>query len=260
MTVARICIGKSYRAYRAQIRELPGRFDGDGVTLHAGRNLIKTLILSSPECDSIEVAVKAFAVPARPRGVVYASLRQSKARRSMLNAQKLVEMGINTPDPVACIEYREFGCLRRSYYVCRYWQHDHDLTALLYRGVSCGPNTEVLLDQLARFTAAQHGHGVIHRDYNPGNILVRSKDGGFDFSIVDLNRLRFKPLDMKDRISGLVRLTTVTDYLKIIGRQYAKACGIDTEDFCRRLEEGQHRFQARRRRMKGVLSLFRTGT
>ena len=257
VTVARICIGNAYIAWCAQIRELPGRIDDDGVTLHSGRNLIKTLTLSSPDCDSIEVVVKAFAVPARLRGFVYTNLRRSKALRSMVNAQKLLEKGISTPDPVACIEYRHAGCLRRSYYVCRYWRHDYDLTALLYRGVSCGSNTKALLEQLARFTAAQHDHGVLHCDYNPGNILVRSKDGGFDFSVIDLNRLRFKPLDMNDRISGLVRLTTVPEYSRVIGRQYARVCGIDPGEFCRVLEEKQHRFVVGRRRMKRMTSLFR---
>ena len=257
MTAARIRIGEPYRAYGTHIGELPGRLDEHGVTLHAGRNLIKTLTLSVPGRESIDVAVKAFAVPTRLRGFIYAHLRQSKARRSMLNAQKLRALGVGTPDPVASIEYRDCKCLRHSYYVSRFWQHDYDLTALLYHGVCRSSDPEALLEQLARFTLAQHDRGVLHRDYNPGNILVRSRGGRFDFSIVDLNRLRFKQLDMSDRLSGLVRLTTVIDYLRIIGRQYARLHGMDPEDFCRRLEEEQHRFVARRRRMKRMMSLLR---
>ena len=258
MTAARIRIGDPYRAYRGQIGELPRRLDEQGVTLHAGRNLIKAMIITSPGRGSIEVAVKAFAVPARPRGFIYAHLRQSKARRSMINAQKLVELGVRTPDPIACIEYQDFGCLRRSYYVCRFWQPDYDLTALLYRGATHGSNAEVLLEQLVRFTVEQHEHGVLHRDYNPGNILVRSRGVNFEFSLVDLNRLHFKHLDMRDRISGLVRLTTVVEYLRIIGRRYARLCGMDPDDFCRRLEEQQYRFLASRRRMKRIMSLLRS--
>ena len=257
MTVVRIRIGEPYRAYSGQLGELPRRVDDQGITLHAGRNLIKTMVITSPGRDSIEVAVKAFAVPSRPRGFIYAHLRQSKARRSMTNAQKLVQLGVGTPDPIACIEYHDSGCLRRSYYVCRYWQHDYDLTALLYRGATHGSKTEVLLEQLARFTVAQHDRGVLHRDYNPGNILVRSKGQNFEFSLVDLNRLHFKHLDMRDRMSGLVRLTTVIDYLRIIGRRYARLYGTDPDDFCRRLEDEQFRFLARRRRIKRMVSLLR---
>ena len=87
--------------------------------------------------------------------------------------------------------------------MCRYWPHDHDLTALLYLGVSSGADARVLLEALAQFTAAQHDRGVLHLDYNPGNILVRSEGGGFQFALVDLNRLRFRYLDIGDRAYAL---------------------------------------------------------
>lgn len=257
MTVTRTCIAEPYRGCRAQIEELPQRLDREGVTLHSGRNLIKQLWIAGSGGEPIEVAVKAFAVPARARGFVYANLRRSKARRCMINARKLAQMGLGTPDPVACIEYVDYRCLRRSYYVCRYWPHDQDLTALLYRGVPSGADAQVLLEALARFTAAQHDRGVLHLDYNPGNILVRSEGDGFEFALVDLNRLRFRYLDIGDRMSGLARLTTKDDCLRIIGRRYARLYGVDPDDFCVGLEAAQRRFVARRRRMKRVLTRFR---
>lgn len=257
VTAARIRIADPYRRYRRQIAELPDRMGDQGVTLHTGRNLIKALTIASPGHDPVDVAVKAFAVPARSRGFVYAHLRRSKALRSMLNAQKLAEMGVGTPDPVACIEFHESGCLRRSYYVCRYWLHDYDLTALLYRGATRGLDPKAVLDQLARFTHTQHDRGVLHCDYNPGNILVRSKGTNFDFALVDLNRLRFKQLGLNDRISGLVRITTIADYLRIIGRRYAMLYGVDPDDFCRQLEVEQHRFVIRRHRMKRMMASLR---
>ena len=252
-----MCIAEPYRDCRAQIEELPQRIERDGVTLHSGRNLIKQLQIAGPNGEPIDVAVKAFAVPARARGFVYANLRRSKARRCMVNARKLAQLGVGTPDPVACIEYEDYRCLRRSYYVCRYWPHDQDLTALLYRGVPSGADARALLEALAQFTAAQHDGGVLHLDYNPGNILVRSTGTGFDFALVDLNRLRFRALDIGDRLSGLARLTTRDDCLRIIGRQYATLCGADPDDFCVRLEAAQRRFAARRRRVKKALSWIR---
>ena len=253
----RMCIAEPYRDCRAQIEELPQRLDREGVTLHSGRNLIKRLGFAGPGGEPIEVAVKAFAVPAPVRGFVYANLRQSKARRCMVNARMLAQSGVGTPDPVASIEYEDHRCLRRSYYVCRYWPHDQNLTALLYGGVPSGSDAQALLEALAEFTAAQHDRGVLHLDYNPGNILVRSENDGFEFALVDLNRLRFRHLNIGDRISGLVRLTTRDDCLRIIGRRYARFCPADPDDFCARLEVAQRRFSVRRRRVKWVLSWFR---
>ena len=257
MTAARFCIAKPYRDCREQIEALPHRLDHEGVTLHSGRNLIKRLGIAGPGGEPIEVAVKAFAVPAKARGFVYANLRPSKARRCMVNARKLAQLGVGTPDPVACIEYEDYRCLGRSYYVCRYWPHDRDLTALLYRGVPPGSDAQALLEALAEFTAAQHARGVLHLDYNPGNILVRSESDGVEFALVDLNRLRFRHLDTGERIGGLVRLTTRDDCLRIIGWRYARLYGADPDDFCVRLETAQRRFAARRRRVKKMLSWFR---
>ena len=250
-------IREPYWAYASRIRDLHRRLDCQGITLHSGRNLIRTATISSPGSESIEVAVKVFRVPARPQGFMYAHLRPSKARRSMEHAEKLLELGIGTPDPVACIEYKDTGCLRDSYYICRYWPPDVDLTGLLYRADSSGQNPDSLLEQLARFTFRQHDNGVLHLDYNPGNILARSKGEGFDFALVDLNRLRFGSLGIDDRISGLVRLTSAASYLRIIGREYADNYGVDSESFCRKLESAHFRFLRRRRTMKQIKSLFR---
>ena len=75
---------------------------------------------------------------------------------------------------MAWIEYEDAGCLRESYYVCRYWPPDIDLMEVLYRGDASGLDTDSLLAQLARFTLLQHENGVLHHDYNPGNILTRA--------------------------------------------------------------------------------------
>ena len=257
MTAVRICVATPYRDDYEQVAALPSVVVGRGVTLHAGRNLIQRVGITRADGASMEVVVKTFAVPVAMRGFVYAHLRQSKALRCLLNAKRLVELGVGTPDPIACIEYESFGCLRQSYYVSRYWHADLDLAALLYRGVSTRPDTPVLLEQLARFTAAQHDRGVLHLDYNPGNILVRKRGASFDFALVDLNRLRFGHLDVNDRIAGLVRLTTIVHYMRTIGGHYARLCGTDPDAFCRRLEDAQRRFATTRRRIKSALALLK---
>ena len=250
-------IREPYRAYGGPIGNLPRCLGAQGVTLHAGRNLIKKVTIQAHAEEPIELAVKAFRVPARPRGLLYAHLRPSKARRSMVHAEKLLALGVGTPDPVACIEYVGAGCLRESYYICRHWPADTDLRKLLYNGGSFGDGTGSLLEHVARFTHSLHEHGVRHLDYNPGNILARSRGSGFDFALVDLNRLRFKTLDMDERISGLVRLTPLADYRRIIGEQYAALCGIDAANFCRNLEKAYRRFAARRRAVKRIGALIR---
>ena len=257
MNAARTQIGECYQDYRDQIDDLPRRLADQGTILHSGRNVVKRMAIASPGCESLDVAVKAFRIPDRPRGFIYATLRQSKARRCMIFGQKLREMGVSTPDPVACIEYEEFACLRGSYYVSRYWKPDCDLVALLYREAPTELDMNALLGALARFTFLQHERGVVLPDYNPGNILARKREGIFEFSLVDLNRLRFEIPDLEVRIDALIRLATVAEYLEVIGREYAAMYGAEPEGFCRKLERAQLRFRARRRATKRVKSLFR---
>jgi len=169
----------------------------------------------------------------------------------------LREIGIATPEPIASIEYRERGCLKESYYICRYWTPDCDLRSLLYGGDRVGFDLESLLAQLARFTLLQHDNGILHLDYNPGNILTRRNGTGFEFALVDLNRVRFGSLGTSGRIFGLVRLTTIVDYLMIIGRRYAEYSGVDSGLFCRRLERAHLRFMRRRRALTKLKSSIR---
>ena len=62
MTEVRTYIAESYRDYSGQIGELPRRLADQGTTLHARRNLLKTLVITSPGHESIQVAVKAFLI------------------------------------------------------------------------------------------------------------------------------------------------------------------------------------------------------
>ena len=130
---------------------------------------------------------------------------------------------------------------------------------VLYGGARGGPDTDALLEQLARFTYQQHQQGILHLDYNPGNILASTRRGAIDLALVDLNRLRFKQPDLDDRISGLVRLTTKASCLRTIGRRYAELQGADPESFCRRLEDAHVRFRRARRARKNVKSWLRRG-
>lgn len=250
-------IREPYRACASQIGDLPGSFGTRGVTLHSGRNLIRTAEIGDPAGNPIAVVVKSFRVPDRPRGFAYAHLRPSKARRSLAHAEKLIGLGIGTPDPVAYIECVDAGCLRESYYISCHWLHDVDLTDVLYRKGTLGARTDSLLEHIARFTFLLHENGVQHLDYNPGNLLVRTNGRHFDFALVDLNRLRFHPLRTDERIWGLVRLTTSVDYLRIIGRAYAGLHRVDAGEFCQRLEEAYRRFEARTRTIGRIKSLFR---
>ena len=206
---------------------------------------------------SIQIVVKKFRTPGFLRGFIDLNIRNSKAFRSMNNAKLLLELGVQTPDPIGCIEYREFNCVRQGYYISRFYEHNYDLGKLLYQDINIEPDSQMILGALASFTVKQHDCGILHLDYNPGNILTRLNGDKIDFSLVDLNRIKFTQLGWKERISGLVRLSLCPGKMKVIGSYYAKNCGINQNEFCRQLEQAHSQFWNKRMLQKRMFSMFK---
>ena len=257
MKSERIRFTESHEIYQSRISCLINNLYQHGETIHEGRNLIKKVSIPQIERESLEVVIKSFAVPSKLKGLVYANFQESKAWRSMQNAVLLRELEILTPEPIACIEYLKFNCLRESYYICHYWPHNIDLFSLMFRNLPTRTESLNLLIELANFSVELHNKGILHLDYNPGNILVRAKEGCFNFALVDLNRIRFTNLDLQDRIQGLIRLTIKPDTIEIIGQRYAKAFGIDSKQFCLKLGKEHKKFWSRRTRLEKIMRILK---
>ncbi|MCY4186085.1 MAG: hypothetical protein OXC82_00675 [Rhodobacteraceae bacterium] len=253
----RTSLADHYKSYYSQISLLPAMITCNGEILHDERNLAKKTIMTNDEGNSIHIVVKRFRTPGWLRGYVDLNLRISKALRSMNNANRLLELGILTPDPIGCIECLEFNCMRQSYYISRFWEQNYRLSTLLYQGISSGVDQQIIIGELASFTAKQHDRGILHLDYNPGNILTRLEGDKIEFALVDLNRIRFGRLGWKERISGLVRLTLLPEKMRMMGKYYSEIYGVDQEKFCRELEQAHRQFWNRRDRLKKILGILK---
>lgn len=235
------CTSLPFKAYSSKIEEIPQNYH-HGYILQSRRNLIIKSKIFQQDCEPLEIVVKAFSKPGKIKGFMYANYFPTKAKRSYLNALHLIEVGIPTPEPIAYIEMFNYNCIRESFYVCRFWEHNIDLTSYLYRGISSDIDTQTLLESLAKFTANLHNKGILNLDYNPSNILVKFKDNRFYFALVDLNRVKFTEMGLTERVKGLVRLTLKPEIMKTIGGLYAKHIGIDHTKFCTMLHKEHSRF------------------
>lgn len=253
----RVSLTDNYQSFFNKVSLLPEMISSEGEILHDRRNLIKRMTLKNDCGTKIQIVVKKFRTPGFLRGFIDLNFRNSKAFRSMNNAKRLLELGVRTPDPIGYIEHLEFNSVRQCYYISRFWEHNYDLGTLLYRDISIESDSQMILEALARFTVMQHDCGILHLDYNPGNILTRLNGDKIDFSLVDLNRIRFTQLGWKARISGLVRLSLCPDKMRIIGSHYAKNCGVNQNEFCRQLEQAHRQFWNKRMLQKRMLSMFK---
>ena len=195
--------------------------------MHKARNEIKKI-----PCDNYALVVKSFKIPNLLNRLVYTYLRGSKAQKSYDNALRLQELGINTPEPVAVIKELT-PTLHKSYFISVAFEYDYTLREPLRNPDF--PNRITLFEAFARYSANLHENGVLHNDYSQGNVLIKEENGTYVFSIVDINRMEFKPLNKAERYNNFSRLWADEDILSIIAKEYAQTVGYDVEEAVREI-------------------------
>jgi hypothetical protein len=232
-----------------KIKALVGNFANEGEMLgEAVRNSIKIFDL-----DGRKVNIKSFKTPSLLNSIIYKYFRKSKARRSFEYADKLLENGIGTPQPIAYFENFNIVGLKDSYYVSE--QLDADL---MYRELTTNPNypnREEILRQFIRFTFNLHEKGIEFIDNTSGNTLIKKVgDKQYEFFLVDLNRMNFdQSMPFGKRMSNLAKLTNREDVLMIMSDEYTKLSGKKYDEVFALLQKEANKFQDnfnRRRRMK----------
>ena len=198
-------------------------FQQEGEKLGNGdRNIIK---LFPVEGEALVLNIKSFKVPNLVNQVAYKHFRKSKARRSFEYAQKLQELDLGTPDPIAYFEYPTASLFKKSFYVSEHLEADYTFRDLTHNFDI--PDHEVILRAFTRFTYQLHENRVLFLDHSPGNTLIKKDEGNFKFYLVDLNRMEFKPLTFKDRIKNFARLTDKQEVVQIMSDEYAKCLNED---------------------------------
>ena len=211
-------INPAYPSLNTFIKSIPDIFGSEGDTIYKGRNELKVY-----QVDGVMLLVKYFKIPNLINRFVYAHLRHSKARRSYVHAFQLLNANINTPMPIAYIEESKYGLLSRSYYVSIY-----ETKAGHIRGYMAGIiKDERLLGELASFIASFHNLGIYHLDLTPGNVLFKATNSGYEFMLVDINRMKFKSrLSIKERYKSLAKLSNHAEVSRQLTSEYSKHCKV----------------------------------
>ena len=147
--------------------------------LWRGRNTLTRL-----EIGGRTVVAKAFPAPRSLLKRMQRIGRASKAVRAFDHAVEMLGRGVGTPLPLAAIEGDDGAAWYLCDWVadCRPAWHLHD---------SKIADSDRWCDELGAFIGRMHQAGVYHYDNTPGNVLMRPRDDGWDFLVVDCNRMRF---------------------------------------------------------------------
>jgi len=179
------------------------------------RNIIKKITV-----DGIELNIKSFKIPNLVNKIAYKFLRKSKARRSFEYGNKLLKLGINTPKPIAFIEYSSLFFFQNSFYVSE--QFPYDLTYRELINNHDYPDFELILRAFTRFTFKLHENGINFLDHSPGNTLIKKNKEGYEFYLVDLNRMKFQNMSFEERMKNFAKLSPKDVMLAIMSDEYSK--------------------------------------
>lgn len=210
------------------------------------------------QIKDMTVNVKSFKVPNIINQIAYRFFRKSKAQRSFEYANRLTELHIGTPQPIAYYEFTTPLFFKKSYYVSEHLNYD-----LTYRELTNDfniPDYDAILRAFTRFTFQLHEKGIHFLDHSPGNTLIQLNNGHYKFYLVDLNRMNFGKLDVETRIKNFAKLTIHKSMVEVMSDEYAKCSG---EDYIKifnvmwqETEAFQERFY-RKKRLKKKLKFWK---
>jgi len=216
-------LNKNYQNFKQDIQNIQKVFTQSTQSIHKARNELKIIKLNDLEC-----VVKSFKIPHFINKIAYTFFRQGKAKKSFINAMKLQELEINTPEPIGIIEFFKFGLLEESYFISCFEPYDFTIREVFHHKVD---DVEQILKEFAKFTYEIHKKGVWHVDYSLGNILIsKQANGSYRFSLVDINRMEFKHISPEEGLKNFNKFWAKFDTdLPIIAKEYAKLSGFDEE-------------------------------
>ncbi|MDE6498465.1 MAG: hypothetical protein K2L21_07380 [Muribaculaceae bacterium] len=200
--------------------------------------------------DGLTYNIKAFRIPHIINRIAYGWLRGSKARRAYDNAVRLCELNVATPLPYAYIEeFDAMHWLRRSYFVSS--QLPDDFKQIRDAGLS--DDFENIVREVADFVADFHKKGVWMVDLTPGNILWRSSYDGYEFSLVDVNRMKFDVRKIDTLVKSCGRLFESAEARSLFATYYSEAMSLPREYVVKLMEKQVAADIARRSRKKALL-------
>ncbi len=210
-------INTKYNNFLLEIRMY---FQKEKNTLFHQRNTIKLIVY-----DGKKYAVKSFKIPHLLNQIVYRFFRASKAERSYENALQLMKLEVNTPKPIGYSEFPSLLLFKESYYISEFYDFDFEIRAVL--SDTNFEEREEILKNFVAFSYDLHNKGVYHVDYSPGNVIIKKLEEGYEFAIIDVNRMKFVEYDDAMRFKNLSRFSTSVEDLEFIAKHYAKIGDID---------------------------------
>lgn len=195
------------------------------LTLYKKRNTLRRF-----KVENVDFVIKSFEHTVWINKFVYGlGLRTTKAERGWTYANKLLELGVDTPLPIATVECRRCGKLKRSYFCYLYSKNQPLLEVMEHLGELPEEQQDQWISEVTDFLIMLHDKGIIHKDLHMNNILYKTlEDGSHQFQFIDINRMKFlKKVSPKERLSNFDNIIHDDVLMERILYSYAEKAGID---------------------------------
>lgn len=248
-----VIISTKFKLFQNELLDVIDNFNEKGKLFdNRIRNKIKLF-----EFNGFTINVKSFKKPNFINKIVYRYFRKSKAKRSFKFANKLLENGIGTPQPIAFYENFDLIGLNDSYYISEHLNCDLTFRELVLQPDY--PEWELILRKFTQFSYKLHQKGIEFKDHSPGNTLIKKNENDdYDFYLVDLNRMEFhSTMSFNMRMKNLCRLTPYKEMIAIMSNEYAKSSQeseqLIFEILWKYTSDFQNKFQRKKRLKKKFL-------
>jgi len=194
--------------------------DSDDVIVE-NRNIIKII-----KYKNTNYVAKSFKIPHILNRVIYSFFRDSKAKKSYENSLKINNF---TPKAICFIIKDRYGLIENSYFISEEFKYDFTIREVLLD--KNFDKRDKIFKEFADFTYKLHENSILHLDYSPGNILIKCDSGGYIFKIVDVNRMIFKNLSIRDRVENFSKLWAKDEDMVFILENYMKLLKEDNKRY-----------------------------
>ena len=201
------------------------------------RNIVEDVTV-----ENTHVVVKIFKKPTEFNRVVYTFLRPSKAKRAYNFSHRLLDAGIDVPEPIAYVEKKKGLFFHTGVFISLYTDYE---SVAYFNGLDINSEeVKLFIMAFSKFCADFHSKGFIHKDFNIDNILFKNSGGNYSFRLIDLNRMEFNNRAISKCVKDLASLNLKTDILDAIYKEYCQIRGLNYTAFYKQIQRCKNRSSA----------------
>jgi len=208
-------LNTNYKIMEQFLLDIKKYFNNNSNSIHKARNELKVI-----EFEETDTVVKSFKVPNILNKIIYTFFRESKAKRSYKYSIKIEKF---VPKPIGYIEFYKNTLLDESYFISEKFDYTYTIREALKKQLNkTDAEYETIYQAFAKFTFELHEENIFHDDYSPGNILIKETTDGYEFKIVDINRMSFDKLTEIKRAQNFEKLWALDEILEVMADEYTK--------------------------------------